>query len=381
LSIETGETMEAAVIGGGITGLFAAYHLQKEGASATLYERGELGCDSVHACGIIEPENFYRTNNFEYLRRAWKYWRNGSTSFRSVDRRWLFGYLKWYGRDPSHEAWEKIHQMGLSSFDEYTRMTEQKDDFMFTMGGLVERYETRKGFEAAVKSAKEKTPPVAYEVREEKGWAGVVFFPHMGWLHTELFVKRMERELSKVNIVHKKVDRLAIDGSLSAGGEEKKFDAVIASTGVACRKLGLPLTAVKGYGWHVLPKKKLDVAVIYADRGLAAVPLGEEAKVTGGWDFDLSQRTTHSKLIMERAERLVGIEKVIDFKSGSRPCSPDGLPVVGRKGNVVAATGGFRLGWSYAPAIGKEAVQLALGRTQNDPFLSRFCKAMRTANI
>jgi glycine/D-amino acid oxidase-like deaminating enzyme len=373
--------METAVVGGGITGLFAAYYLQKEGASVTLYEKGELGCDSVHACGIIEPENFYRTNNFEYLRRAWKYWRNGSTSFRSIDRRWLLGYLRYFGQDPTSEGWEKIHGMGLSSFDEYSAMTDQSNDFMFTMGGLIERYETKAGFESAVKASKDKQPPVDFEMREEKGWAGVLFFPHMGWLHTELFVKRMERELSKVKVVHKKVDRLSLDGSLTVAGEERHFDSVIASTGVACRKLGLPLTSVKGFGWHVRPLKKLDVAVIYADRGLAAVPLGEEAKVTGGWDFDLSQGFAHSRSIMKRAERLVGIEKVIDFKMGGRPCSPDGLPIVGRNGNVVAATGGFRLGWSYAPAIGKEAVLLALGKAKNDPFLSRFCGGMRTASI
>ncbi|MFZ8841185.1 MAG: FAD-dependent oxidoreductase, partial [Pyrobaculum sp.] len=52
----------------------------------------------------------------------------------------------------------------------------------------------------------------------------------------------------------------------------------------------------------------------------------------------------------------------VDMIGGSSPCTPDGLPVVDRIGNVTVVTGACRLGWTYGPALGKLAADLALGK-------------------
>ncbi len=374
-------------MGGGIAGLFAAYYLEKEGASVTLFEKGEPGGDSIHAAGILEPENFYRINNLDYLRRAWRYWRNDSSAFHNVDRRWLFRYFRTMGREPDRAGWTHLRAMAEESTRAYNALAEARNDFELRMGGLEEVYESAKAFRAAVRANESKYPPVPFEVKERKGLAGVIYFPKMGWLHTELFVRRILSEMPRVRIERKAVRSLSADGTLDAGGGPRRFDAVVASTGVAARRIGLPLTAVKGYGWHAIARERKDIAVIYADRGIAAVPLGPRAgtpseagrhlKVTGGWDFDLTERTTHAEAILSRARELAGLDQVLDFRSGQRPCSPDGLPIVSRSGNVVAVAGGFRLGWSYAPGMGREGALLALGKKQNDPFLSRYSNHLR----
>ncbi len=111
------------------------------------------------------------------------------------------------------------------------------------------------------------------------------------------------------------------------------------------------------------------------------VPFSDEVKVTGGWDFDLSTSPYGAAKVLEAARRVVGIETIMDFKQGSRPCTPDGLPTVGRKGRVVVATGGFRLGWSFAPGLGRHAASLCLDREGNDPFLARFCTSLHSARL
>ena len=49
-------------------------------------------------------------------------------------------------------------------------------------------------------------------------------------------------------------------------------------------------------------------------------------------------------------------EDISNAKSGLRPCSPDGLPYIGRSRavkNLVFATGHAMMGWSLGPATGK----------------------------
>jgi len=174
---------------------------------------------------------------------------------------------------------------------------------------------------------------------------------------------------------------VGLDGTLETGGSAATFDAVAVCTGVTSRRLGLPLTGVKGYGWHVRSRANVEVATIFVDRGIAVVPFENELKVTGGWDFDLSANPSHSQSVLAEVKRVVAIDQVLDFSDGSRPCTPDGLPIVGRKDRLIIANGGFRLGWSFAPALGKRAARLCMDPSENDPFLSRYCGSLHAGPV
>ncbi len=182
-------------------------------------------------------------------------------------------------------------------------------------------------------------------------------------------------------IVRERVNHVGLDGTVRTGEGTTSFDTVAVSTGVTSRKLGLPLTGVKGYGWHLRSPTNVEVATIYVDRGIAVVPFQDELKVTGGWDFDLSASLSHSRSILAAVKEVVTIDEILDFNSGSRPCTPDGLPIVGRKERLIIANGGFRLGWSFAPALGKHAALLCTKQADNDPFLSRYCGALHAGPV
>jgi len=373
--------MTVAVVGGGITGLFAAYYLEREGADVTLFDERDPGALSVHAAGIIEPTTAYRTNTLAFLRRVWRFWRNGTCTFRSADGSWLFESLRHLERDPLAGSEATLLALGRSSLAAYAAMARERDDFAYVQGGLLERFDDPTHYAEEKEAALAKSAVTPVEVREGNGDAGGLFFPEVAWLDTERFVERILRELPRTTIVRERVAAVSLDGTLSTQTGSRRFDTVVVSTGVPSRRLGVPLTAVKGYGWHLRTPTKIDRATIHVDRGIALVPLPTALKVTGGWDFDLSEGVAHAQSIFDAVRKLVQIDEILDFKHGSRPCTPDGLPTVGRRGAVVFANGGFRLGWSFAPAMGRTAAELALGKAENDPFLARFCGSARSGDL
>ena len=364
--------MKVAVVGGGIAGLFAAWYLQRENAEVALFEPGPLGAGSIHAAGIIEPSTAYRTNTLSFLRRVVRLYRNGTCRFRSADPRWLAESLRQFERAPPPGAEAVIGEISSVSVAAYRQFADRANDFGYAAGGLIERFEDPAHFAEERAEALARQAKVPVEVREH-GRVGELFFPEVSWLHTEKFVDRMRRELPAVEVVPKAVDRVALDGSVVVEGGTRRFDGVVAATGVGLRRLGVPLTGLRGYGWRTRASGRAEVATILVDRGIAIVPFADETKVTGGWDFDLSTDPRRARGVRDAIERAVPLDGPLDLKQGSRPCTPDGLPTVGRRERLVVATGGFRLGWSFAPGMGRAAARLALGESENDPFLARFC--------
>ena len=116
---------QVVVVGGGITGLFCAYYLAREGVSVTLIEEGELGEGSVHAAGLIEPTTFYQINNSKYLRDALSFARRGVLRFRSVNPSWLLSYIRHFGEPLKPEDTELLSGMSEYSIAEYRRLGEE----------------------------------------------------------------------------------------------------------------------------------------------------------------------------------------------------------------------------------------------------------------
>jgi D-amino-acid dehydrogenase len=66
------------------------------------------------------------------------------------------------------------------------------------------------------------------------------------------------------------------------------------------------------------------------------------------------------------ARRIAGMQgrRRLEVWAGLRPCSPDGLPIIGRPEayeNLVVATGHGMLGFSLAPVTGRLVAQLVTG--------------------
>jgi len=83
----------------------------------------------------------------------------------------------------------------------------------------------------------------------------------------------------------------------------------------------------------------------------------------GGLDFSIDRRRVEA--IRAGVRRYVaGIDdlKLVETWRGLRPCTPDGLPIIGwsrRFDNLIMATGHAMLGISLGPITGKLVSQLA----------------------
>ncbi|BBG24140.1 FAD-dependent oxidoreductase [Sulfuracidifex tepidarius] len=352
--------MKVAIVGGGIVGLFASYYLREE--DVTIFEKEELGHGSVHAAGLIEPFRFDRINSLNMMKKMLRFRNKGVTVMREVDRRWLITLLKEMEKTPPEEAWETMREMASFSLKEYKRMAEEKNDFLYFEDGLLEVYSDKTGMEKGVEEERRSPFRNKFEEVEVDGFAGGIFFPELSRLSTEKFVERMKKEIAHVKVIKREVKDL---------NELNDFDVIVLTSGAHVRDfVDVPLTAFRGVGFRVEGKPVLNSAFVHVESGIAVSPL-DYVKVTGGFDADFSDHDRRDEIIRS-ASNLVKFEKVVDVKWGLRPCSPDGFPILGRRDNLVVATGACRLGWSYAPAMGMFASKLARGEERDYGYLSRF---------
>lgn len=368
--------MRVAVVGAGIVGLFAASELHRAGAEVTAFDPEAPGARSVHAAGIIEPSRAYRTNTVAFLRRVVRYWAQGTCRLRSVDPRWLAYAATSLGTGSAPGAQDALDRLATVSVEAYRALAAAGNDFGYSERGLREKYRDPRHFDVERRNAEARSPRVPVEVEEGSDGGGNLFFPTLGWLHTERCTERLVRDTGGISWIRARVGRVFWNGSVEVGGRTERFDRVVVCTGVDARRLGLPLTAVRGFGWHLRSTTHVPCATILVDEGVAFSPFEGDLKATGGWDFDLSGSTAHADRILKLIRAQLAVEEVVEFNHGWRPCAPDGLPLVSREDAVVVANGGFRLGWSFAPGLGQCAADLALGTSGNDRFLARYHSAL-----
>ncbi|AWR96579.1 FAD-dependent oxidoreductase [Acidianus sulfidivorans JP7] len=361
--------MKVAIVGGGITGLFTAYSLEKEGVEVTIFEKAEIGSYSIHAAGLIEPYRFDKINTSEMIYKMLKYKINNVTSIKNVNKYWLEELLKNLNKNPPKEAWDIMKNMAEYSLKAYKDLSEEKNDFDYIADGLYEVYTKKEKLEKGIEEEKRNPFNPKFEVVDFKGFEGAIYFPELSRISTEKFIIRMKNELSKTSIENKEVSNI--------DDLKKNFDSVVITAGVWSNKfVSLPITAFKGYGYRVSGKFDDNKAVVLVDYGIAISPLSDYIKITGGFDADFSDDSSRAQIILDRVSPIVDISYIYDMNMGFRPCSPDGFPIIGKiDEKTVISTGACRLGWSYAPAIGKYTADMALGKINDLGYLSRYVKS------
>jgi len=173
------------------------------------------------------------------------------------------------------------------------------------------------------------------------------------------------------------------DGAVSivhAGGGSLPCAGVVLAAGSGTRALGgllgLRIPVQPGKGHHIdLPAfaPAPRIPMIFHEHAMGAGPLGDGIRLTGGMDFvgddpRIDQRRIDAILRLNRsylreADRFADAPGAVPW-AGMRPCTPDGLPIVGRlreASNAVVATGHGMLGFTLGPAAGRDVAELFSG--------------------
>ncbi len=174
--------------------------------------------------------------------------------------------------------------------------------------------------------------------------------------------------------------------SLTTTGEEIEADQFVLAAGAwttqLAAKLGLkvPMLGGKGYGFTVTnPPQSPRLPALLIEGRLAVTPMIDGLRFVG--TMELGKPSSHAV----NANRVNGMRKSIaeyypafrgfdlsgvDVWCGLRPCSPDGMPYLGRTAryqNLCFATGHGMMGMSLGPISGRLVAQVAAGETPSLP--------------
>lgn len=406
------------IIGGGIVGLSSAYYLQKAGHQVTLIDQSDLndGC-SLGNAGMIVPSHLVPLAAPGMIAKGIRWMFNSKSPFYVKPRinadllKWGYLFYKNSTKEHVDHAAVALKELSLLSKSLYQELARELPfDFGFHERGLLMLYQTKEteheeretadlanahGIEAKILSAEEVQklePDVKVNVR------GGVYFPGDAHITPQDLYRQLIAHLKTQGVAFKPKTTVSdfeiADGKIKAiitDKEKLAFDEVILATGswsgLVSRKLNLnlPMQAGKGYSF-TLPEveKNIRIPSIFLEARVAVTPMGKSLRFGGTMEIngvDHSINMNRVKGIVESIphyypEMKVSLPQKEAVWHGLRPCSPDGLPYIGRTkkiSNLILATGHSMLGISLAPGTGKLIAQtvngdnLSMNVTRFDP--------------
>jgi D-amino-acid dehydrogenase len=397
-----GVSKRILIVGAGIVGLCIAYCCARRGHRVTLIERGgpdRDGCSFVNA-GMVVPSHFVPLASPGMVPRALRWMWNRESPF-YVKPRWSADLARWAWKfyraatqarvDRAAPVLRDLHLASRDCYREWAALW--NNDFNLAEGGLLVLCRTEHGLrEEARTAAHARRLGIAAEVLAPSATAelepdlrmaiaGSVYYPMDCHLTPERLMAALTREALQAGVevsYEARVDGWRVTGdrieavrTSRADRAELSADEYVVCAGIwsqnLVRELGIriPMQAGKGYSLTMedpvsLPRR----CAILSEARVAVTPMGASLRFAGTLEFSgIDERID--------AARVRGIVNAVtayypDFtpaqlgqaavRSGLRPCSPDGLPYVGRVSryaNLSLATGHAMMGISLGPVTGK----------------------------
>ena len=388
------------IIGGGVIGLFTAYYAMREGHRVTILERGKPDHDacSLGNAGMIVPSHFVPLAAPGMVSLGLRMMLNPKSPFTirpRLDRdlaHWSVAFAR--ASTAAHVARSAplLLELNLASRACYAELAAQWENvFELTQNGLLMLCKSARMLDAEAHLAeqarelglaahvlnREQTARRDPDIRMDV--AGSVYFPQDCHLSPGKLLARLTQELQQngacfawsTEVTGWRSSDGRIDAAQTNQGDVTADEYVISGGSwspsvVRGLNIRLPLQAGKGYSITLPhPKQQPNLCSILTEARVAVTPMGDTLRFGGTMEV--------SGLLDTRinANRVQGILQAIpnyfpdftpaDFHdmpvwSGLRPCSPDGLPYIGRfpsYQNLSAATGHAMMGISLAPITGK----------------------------
>jgi D-amino-acid dehydrogenase len=409
-----------AIVGGGVIGLFTAFYLLESGEKVVVVDKstGDEGCSFGNA-GMVVPSHFIPLASPGMIEKGLKWMLDSESPFYVKPRlslellKWGLQFYKKSNRKHVDESVPLLRDLGLMSRSLYHDLAD-KLPYSYEEKGLVMYCKNQNtldeeahvadlankiGIEAKV-LGKNEINTLEPEIKPDV--AGAVYFPGDAHLNPTELIESLKKYLIANGVILKfntEVVDIKASGSditglhITKDGANEKIEVqklILAAgswSGVLGKKLKLtlPMQAGKGYSVSKTQKagKEIFIPNILVEARVAITPMSGQfvrfggTMEIGGLDATINMNRVRG-IIKSVPDFFPNYELELPKKEevwyGFRPCSPDGLPYIGRAAaykNLYVNTGHAMMGISLAPASGKLMAQEILGQ-QLDMSISGF---------
>ena len=398
------------VVGAGMVGLATAWHLQERGVDVTVIDRVGIAAGSSWGnAGWLTPGKTIPLADTGL-------WTYGPRALLDPDAALhvpfrvdpaLWSFLAQFAAHGTNRAWDRtmadltpIDKIALENFDELIdggvqswtregpfvigfRSESDSKGFLHEIDGVI-RHGQDVPFER-LENPRELAPVLSDAVKHAYRLDGQRFFepgPFVEALGAAVVERGGELltgyEVTDVSSTRRPVVTLS-------NGQRREADSVVIATGAwmpaLARKLGVRtrVQAGRGYSFSVETAEPQEHPVYLPAQRIACTPYQGRFRIAGTMEFrgpDEPFQPRRVQAIIAQARELftgVDLDDRQDEWVGSRPVTPDGLPLVGetRAPNVYVAGGHGMWGIVLGPATGKLlAEQIVTGRV--DPIIKPF---------
>ncbi|MPZ44781.1 MAG: FAD-dependent oxidoreductase [Betaproteobacteria bacterium] len=395
------------VIGAGVVGLCSALYCVQRGWRVTVVERQPEqrdGC-SFGNTGLIVPSHFVPLAAPGVVSQGLKWMRDPGSPFYVQPRAsWDlidWGFKFWRAAKAEHvrRAAPVLRDLSLASRECYQALADTDNDFQLARTGVLVLCKTLQALDDEAEVANhaaalglrvevlDAAATAALDPGVRMDVAGAVHFAQDCNLVPERLIAGLQRRLAAHGVRfawNTEAVGWQLDGERIAAvklGAEAEIgaDAFVLAAGSwsseLARSLGLklPLQAGKGYSLTLAhPRQSPRMCAILAEARVAVSPMGGALRFGGTMEMcglDESVNPIRVRSIVAAVPRYYPDFTPADFDGirpwrGLRPCSPDGLPYVGRTSrcaNLAIATGHAMLGVTLGPITGQLVAQVLSG--------------------
>lgn len=395
------------IIGGGIIGMTCAYELASKGVKVTVIDKGDVGygCSYGNA-GWVTPCFAMPLPMPGMLLKSIGWLLDPESplyikpSLNPDLIRWLMRFLLSMNQTQMHQSIKALVELSKYSLDSYEQLHQKHPETIhFDQKGLLMVSQTEAGLAAAEEERRLVEPYGVPGIKMNEAEVrqlepaitgpilGGVYFPKEAHLEPLATVKALAAAatelgatiLPKTEIYDFETKGGAITAILTTRGR-MTADTFLLGTGswspALAKKLELNVPVLGGKGYSMIvkplsPQPKIPLMLI--EKKIAITPRAQSLRIAGTLELveptDDSITSRRVNAIIKGARGFLNLPENVEIQElwrGLRPCTPDGVPVIGfspRFSNLFISAGHQMLGIQSAPGSAKLASDLILKNT------------------
>ncbi len=384
------------IVGGGVMGLCSAYYLNQRGVRVTLLEQGTIAdTASTGNAGIIALGHLPLPRP-GLVKQALKWMFDQSAPLYIRPRldiglwRWILLFRRACKKEHVDHCMEMLSLLGREAIKCWQQIVEDENlECAYQQCGWHDVYRSNAGREHALRDA-ETIAGYGFDVQQRSGdelrsadpafsedVLGGVCYSESAIVDPVRFMVQLADRLEQLGVtIHQNtpVEELLMEnkqckGVRVSGGEQIKATSVVLAAGswssLLTKSIGMGLPMQPGKGYYLdlgCTETSIATACVLNEAFIAVTPMGDHVRLAGTVELSgLNQRIIQQRLDMLLSgakQYFQGLDTVKVKSQGCalRPCTSDGLPVIGPVPHISGlylATGHAKMGLTHGPITGR----------------------------